>query len=173
MQLFQAQPFRKTPFNHPRRGDRATVCDRISKVACSTHVHLLLPPFFWPPSSCSCAVCKRTCIGVYRMVLWTARLTNPHTSHPSLRDKWKVYARHSTPHPCRVPPCFAMSCPTTPQIYFLSGSTRSKASMLFSYMVNTIAPLMTSLARRGSTPLQNVSTPSCRKIMPAHRRLLP
>jgi hypothetical protein len=58
-------------------------------------------------------------------------------------------------------------------MYFRSGSTRSMSSILFSYMVNTIPPLMISLASLGNAPLQNVRTPSCLKIMLAHLNEFP
>lgn len=59
------------------------------------------------------------------------------------------------------------------QIYLRSGSIRSNNSMLFSYMVNTMPPLIISRASRGSAPLQKVNNPSCLKMMAAQRNELP
>jgi len=63
--------------------------------------------------------------------------------------------------------------PFYPYMYFLSGSSLSNISMLFSYIVKTIPPLIINLANLGSAPLQNVRMPSCLKMMVAHRNELP
>lgn len=62
---------------------------------------------------------------------------------------------------------------SSPYMYFFSGSILSKISMLFSYMVNTIPPLMTNRANLGNAPLQKVNTPSCLNIMAAQRKVFP
>ena len=72
-------------------------------------------------------------------------------------------------------------------IYFLSGSSRSRPSIVFSYlyrsvptmeiqgeatyMVNTMPPLSTNRASRGTAPDQKVRTPSSLNIRAAQTKL--
>lgn len=72
-------------------------------------------------------------------------------------------------------------------IYFLSGSSLSSASIVFSYLtiinqkpsqrvlhtyiVNTMPPLMISLPSRGTAPDQKVKIPSSLNIRTAHMKL--
>lgn len=169
MQLFQAHPLRLTPFIHPDLGQgygTAMASQRLHVqhmfTFCSLFAFLLLSF----SSSMSCVW-----MDLCRTVSCCASTSNKTSQLvSSLHHPCEVYACHLPPSP--TPSLHVLPSPP-PQMYFLSGSIRSKASMLFSYIVNTIAPLMTNLASRGRTPLQKVSTPSCLKIMPAHLKLFP
>lgn len=61
--------------------------------------------------------------------------------------------------------------PAPSQIYLFCGSILSIRSIDFSYMVNTIPPLIINLAKRGNAPLHSVSTPSVFTTVAAQARL--
>lgn len=80
--------------------------------------------------------------------------------------------RNAKKRPCSMfPEPWRLSLVTQSQIYLFSGSILSINSMAFSYMVNTMPPLIINRASRGRAPLQKVSTPSFLKINAAQWKL--